>query len=375
MKKSILIIFFSLIFLPSGATHNRGGEILYQRVAPFYSVVGTSTVDIYKFRITVNRYHDFGANVAERCVDTVYFGDGAKSFANRSNGPVSPICYCNNSVPCGSIIINDPNYMVKKSVYTFEHIYPGPGNYLISSTDVNRNAGIINIPNSVNQPSRLESLLIISSITGTNSSPVFANPPLGRGGLANCFSYNSGAFDADGDSLSYDMAPSLGFSGQPVAGFTFPDHGVGGHFIVEHWTGFLRWCVPQSQGEYNFMIVVKEWRKNSAGVYQQIGSVLRDMQVIILSNYTGVNEYTQSGEFINVSPNPFINKLEIIFNKQPEAAVLVQLYTIEGKLLINNELRPVEGKLTLATETLPAGIYNLSMKDGSEVIHKKIVRQ
>ena len=175
MKKISFITFFSLIIFTTKATHNRAGEILYQRIAPFTSVVGTNTLDVYKYSITVIRYLDYGSAIANRCVDTVYFGDGTRGVANLTNGTPSFTCSCANSTPCNLFIANSPGYVVKKNVFIIEHIFPGPGNYLITSVDPNRNQGVINIPNSVNQLMYLESLLIINSNTGINSSPTFGS--------------------------------------------------------------------------------------------------------------------------------------------------------------------------------------------------------
>jgi len=43
--------------------------------------------------------------------------------------------------------------------------------------DPNRNAGIINIPNSVNIPFFLETTLVINPFLGNNNSPELLNPP------------------------------------------------------------------------------------------------------------------------------------------------------------------------------------------------------
>jgi hypothetical protein len=374
MKKVSFIIVFSLIFLTAKATHNRAGEILYQRIAPYTSVVGTVTLDVYKYSITVIRYVDFGSNVANRCVDTVYFGDGTKGIANLTNGTPSFTCSCANSAPCNVFITNDPNYVVKKNVFIIEHTYPGPGNYLITSVDPNRNQGVINIPNSVNQIMYLESLLIINPNTGINSSPVSANPPLGRGGLINCFSYNSVSTDADGDSLSYDLNPSRGVNGQTLPGFTFPTFGASGHFNIHNSTGFLSWCVPQSGGEYNFMIAVREWRKNSNGVYQLNGYVLREMQVVITNGYTSLNENKELADLTLIAPNPFTNKLDIEFKKPTKDTYVIQLYAIDGKEAVSQKQTITEGKISFDTESLPAGIYLIRVNNGQEVLHKKLVK-
>src|SRR5690606_23644599 len=90
------------------------------------------------------------------------------------------------------------------------------------------------------------------------------------------FEHNPGAFDPDGDSLSYAITTSRAEGGGPVSGYSFPP----GDYGINPLTGELRWCAPVKSGEYNLAFIVYEWRKNTNGVYENIGYVLRDMQVI-----------------------------------------------------------------------------------------------
>lgn len=280
MKK---LLFCFLLFLTAFtyATHNRAGEILYTRVAPFTAVVGGLTVQVYNYKFTIITYTDDGNGIADRCEDTLEFGDGTKGIAKRVNGSFS--CNCGQGVGCGVLIINEinPTYRVKKNVYECFHTYAGPGNYKVRMFDPNRNAGVINIPNSVNQPFYLESLLIITPFVGANSSPEFGFDPTDRACLGKCFYHNPGAFDPDGDSLSYEITYSRGDNGDIVPGYTYPSPGPGGTYGIHPTNGILTWCVPQAQGEYNLAFIVYEWRKNTSGKYTLVGYVLRDMQVIV----------------------------------------------------------------------------------------------
>jgi gliding motility-associated-like protein len=281
----IFLFLFLGSFLISNATHNRAGEISYKRIAPFTKTVGGITVQNYRYLITVIKYTDDGPGIADRCVDTVYFGDGDRGVAPRVNGSTGS-CGCGNlnntPIGCGVVIINDANYKVKMNIYTIEHTYAGPGNYLIRSFDPNRNQGVQNIPNSVNLPFYIESLLIINSFSGANSSPVFSFPPVDKACIGECFEHNPGAYDPDkDDSLSFEISASRQANGFTVTGYSFPDYGAGGHYGIDARTGLLSWCTPVNTGEYNLAFIVKEWRKNTSGVYQLIGYILRDMQVIV----------------------------------------------------------------------------------------------
>lgn len=269
--KKYLFLLLSLIVLKTNATHNRAGEILYKRIAPFTS---------YTYSFTVIKYFGHGTLVADRCVDTLYVGDGNVIILPRSNNS-SISCGCTN---CGEIIINDPGYTVKKNIYTGVYTYSAAGTYTAYSIDPNRNSGVINMSNSVNQSFYIESLIVISSTFTSNSSPILSNYPVDKGIINTCYYHNPGAYDVDGDSLSYEITVCKSASSTTVTGYFFPT----GSFSIHPTNGTITWCNPTLQGEYNIAFLIKEWRKNNcSGNYSLIGYVERDMQVII-SNLTPV---------------------------------------------------------------------------------------
>lgn len=274
------------------STHNRSGEITYKRIAPFTVTNGTSTYQVYNYEITVVKYTDDDTpplnsgqqnEVLDRCLDTLYFGDGQKETVERMNGvnPLLPGLEPCNCIRCGEIIINENGYRVKKNIYKFYHQYPGPGNYLLRTTDPNRNNGVINMNSSGLQPFYLESLLVISSLSGPNNSPVFTVDPVDKACIGKCFTHNPGAYDPDNDSLSFKLSTPKSGVGQTVLGYVTPKTQAGGTFSIDPRSGTLSWCNPVDQGEYNIAFVVQEWRKNTSDSMQLVGTVLRDMQVVV----------------------------------------------------------------------------------------------
>ena len=257
----LLIITFCLGFsLTSKATHNRAGEITYKWLFG------------YTYEIKVTTYTNInGANLADRCEDTVYFGDGTRAVVLRSNGLPTSAC-------SGGFNGQPLNSNIKLNEYITTHTYPGPSNYKISMEDPNRNAGVININNSVNQVFYIESFLVIPSFgfIRYNNSPILTFPPIDDGCVYKCFLHNPGAVDLDGDSLSYELTQCRGTNGAPVS--TYPQTG-GGTYNVNATTGTLTWCSPQMQGEYNLAMLIKEWRKDDDGEYFLVGYILRDLQV------------------------------------------------------------------------------------------------
>ncbi len=251
---------FTILCVYAKATHNRAGEITYRWLGG------------YKYEIKIITYTNIGsANLADRCEDTLYFGDGTSAVVLRSNGPVGGCSPAHEGVPITTTI--------KLNEYITQHVYPGPGTYRLSMKDPNRNAGILNMLNSVNQAFYIESYLIIPTFGIThNSSPILTFPPIDNGCVGKCFMHNPGAVDADGDSLSYELTTCKADIGVTCAGYTYPATG-GGIYTIDPITGTLTWCTPQLQGEYNLAILIKEWRKKDDGTYFMVGSVLRDLQV------------------------------------------------------------------------------------------------
>jgi gliding motility-associated-like protein len=228
------------------ATHQRAAEITFRHVKDL-----TYEITLISYTFTpspANAYRDYL---------TINWGDGTSSEIPRVQETYLP---------------DDITY----NKYIGTHDFPGASTYTISCEDPNRNGGIINIPNSINTPLFIYSELTINPfIGGYNNSPVLLIPPVDNGCVNQLFYHNPGAYDPDGDSLSYTLVPCRGALGQIIPGYTYPVGDVS--FTLNAVTGDLIWDSPKQQGEYNIAILIEEWRN---GV--KIGSVLRDMQIIIV---------------------------------------------------------------------------------------------
>ncbi len=269
----LIIALFGIVFSLK-ATHNRAGEITYKWISG------------YTYSITLVTYTDDGPSVADRCKLTLFFGDGDSAQVIRQNGSLDvSSSECPTSYR-GVLISTSPN--IKENIYSCVHTYSGPGNYKMYMFDHNRNSGVMNIPNSVNQPFYVESFLVIGALP--NSSSIATVKPIDQASLMKCFFHNRGSYDIDGDSLSYQITtcrgqdPITGNLGVPIPGYTYPDPGTSGIYNIDSITGTLTWCAPQMNGEYNIAFITKEWRKSScSGAYSLVGYVLRDMQVLVSS--------------------------------------------------------------------------------------------
>ncbi len=247
MKKIyILFVFLFSFVIQTFATHERAAEITYRRISN----------NSLEYEIKLVTYTVTSSLTADRSELEVLWGDGTSDQVQRTlKNPLA-----------GDITINE---------YVTTHTYPGNGTYKISMEDPNRNSGVINIPNSVNVPIFVETMLIISPfINPKNNSPQLLNPPLDMGCVNKLFVHNPGAYDPDGDSLSYKLVNCRGAQGLDIPGYTFPQ--ASSSFSINPVTGDLIWDNPNMQGEFNVAILIEEWRN---GV--RIGYITRDMQIII----------------------------------------------------------------------------------------------
>ncbi|MFN4122610.1 MAG: gliding motility-associated C-terminal domain-containing protein [Flavobacteriales bacterium] len=247
-----LILIFILSFMGFGtlhATHNRAGEITYRHISGF------------TFEATITTYTKQDSP-ADRPEVIISWGDGTLDTIPRINGG-----------GFGEEVA--PN--IKKNVYRGIHTYPGPSVYTISFEDPNRNGGVVNIPNSINVPFFVSTQLILNPFLGINNSVQLLNPPIDNACAGQVFIHNAGAFDPDGDSLSYRLVDCRGEGGLPIPGFGIPQ--ATNSFSINPITGDLVWDTPplNGVGEYNVAFAIDEWRNG-----QLIGSVVRDMQINVI---------------------------------------------------------------------------------------------
>jgi gliding motility-associated-like protein len=254
MKKIvfILIVVFSSVAC-AFATHQRAGEITYTYVSGL------------TFEVTVITYTRTSAP-ADRPFLEISWGDGSTSELLRTE----------KTNFGDDISRNVYAYKPEVGATQARHTYSSPGTYKISMEDPNRNFGIMNIPNSVNVPLYVESILTINPLMGMNNSPVLLNPPIEQGCVHQVYIHNPGAYDIDGDSLAYSLVSCRGTDGLPIPGYTYPlaSDSIG----IDPVTGDVVWVTPPMQGEFNIAILIEEYRN---GV--KIGSLTRDMQITIVA--------------------------------------------------------------------------------------------
>lgn len=244
LKKLLIFSLLLYCFADIAATHNRAGEITYVQLTDL-----TYEITITTFTYTLS--------FADRPTLDVEWGDNTTSTAKRESQLILPNFY-------------------KRNIYKIVHTYPGPGIYRIVVQDPNRNAGVKNIPNSVNVVFSISTILTVNPSMGFNSTPVLLNPPYDKAAYGYVFIHNPAAFDPDGDSLSYKLTICTREDGKQIENYTLPP---ATHSIrVDSISGDLIWDTPADTGVFNVAMEIQEWRNG-----KKIGIVVRDMQIEVFS--------------------------------------------------------------------------------------------
>jgi gliding motility-associated-like protein len=252
-KKILAIILLMLCMAHVSATHQRAAEISYRHISGL----------TYEAKIVTYTY---SPSPADRPSLDIFWGDGTSSTLQRTKKLALP----------DNITLNVYEYKPEAGAFSNRHTYSSPGTYILYMEDPNRNYGVVNIPNSVNVPMYVETQLIINPFLGYNNSPILLNPPIDIGCVNHVFIHNPGAYDIDGDSLSFRLVNCKTTGGIDIPGFIQP--AASNFFSINPVTGDVIWDSPVMQGEYNIAFVIEEWR---SGV--RIGYMTRDMQIEVVA--------------------------------------------------------------------------------------------
>lgn len=270
-KIFLLCIFLFGLFFSQRlvASHMRAADIKAEQVC------GT-----YTYKITITAYLNSLSNTKFGDHGMISFGDGQSVNMSAVNSTVRPDLGTNISI----------------ASYTVTHTFASAGTYTITYLEDHRNVGVLNIANSGQVAYVSYLTIVIDPALGCNNLPLLTIPPVDGGCSGATFFHNPGAFDSDGDSLSYEMSiPAIGIT--TSADYTSPtssafynagtyntsnETGDGPPTLsINSLTGLVTWDAPGLIGEYNIAFKIIEWRKNSAGVYRVISSTTRDMQIVV----------------------------------------------------------------------------------------------
>jgi gliding motility-associated-like protein len=271
LKKYLFLILSFCFFgqLASGS-HIRGGYISAKRIEGYR----------YEFILTI--YRDLNSSIRDT-VNTIY------PDASISAEITSPIYTSFDIVEKETQVLT----------YRYEYTYSSPGVYTAYHYQLFRNLAILNMDFSGSTTFYVETKVIIDPFLALDQSPVVTKAAVDIANIGAVYRYNPGAYDPDGDSISYQLVPSKQFipsqgSGYPASVSNYRDPAVraGGldssgnipaFLNLNQRTGDLIWNVPRLAGEYNTAIKIIEWRKlrENRPKRDSIGYVLLDIQIIV----------------------------------------------------------------------------------------------
>ncbi|TDW96061.1 PKD domain-containing protein [Dinghuibacter silviterrae] len=270
--------------------HVKGGFIHYT-----YNGAGsTSGTSNYTITITI-----FYSCTAQGPRNAVYLGIfNASTYATVLTQQISTTTSATVSKTTYNPCMSDPPSICYE-IYTYVYTTDLPdisAGYILAVQDAYRTSGIINITNS-----SADGISVTANIPGTiggvdyhkNSSPNFLFGDTAIVCYKGPFTYQFGATDADGDSLSYEFgnglnmkSPSGNASGSapetppyPSLTYTSGYSGaapLGSGVTINPTTGLISGTAPSTTGEYVIAVYVKEWRK---GVLMD--SVKKELQIYV----------------------------------------------------------------------------------------------
>jgi len=270
--QSILVLCVHLFAWDAFATHLRAAEIQVERI----------NCSQLTFQIKVIVYLDsksstpFGGN--EFVDGNVTFGDGTMVLIPVTVATLRP----------------DLGPDIAIASFTTTHTYAVPGVYKINYFERDRSSGVLNMNDSEDTAYSSSLTINTDNDAGCNRYPKLTIPPIDRACSGIVFSHNAGAFDPDGDSLSYAIAIPEQNIDLDVDGYVDVDDprfyinfnngnetGTGPpDFSINPVTGLITWDAPGIQGQYNIAFEIIEWRKVS-GEWIRLSATVRDMQIIV----------------------------------------------------------------------------------------------
>lgn len=279
--KKLLLLLLVVFSLQTQATHLMGGQMTSQNTG------GLS------YQITLTLYRD-SLGVPMGTTQLITYTDSTGNFVIGSH-------YVNYDPLLTTNIGNG----VERYVFVDTITFPFAGKFKASTSNCCRNGAILNLPNP-NQNSLYLDVDIFAD--PSNSSPIFLNEPITVAQLNQPFSYNPLPFDADGDSLSWQLdIPMDNVSGSilgtPIPGYVLPPSDTLVPFQIDPLTGEITF-LPNVIGNFQVSVKAIEWRN---GI--QIGYIRRDMQLLVVPSgntpvqvqvSTSVQRTTTNPIYVNV---------------------------------------------------------------------------
>ncbi|MGB3585818.1 MAG: T9SS type A sorting domain-containing protein, partial [Tunicatimonas sp.] len=268
------------------------------------------------------------------------------------------------------------------SKLTLDVAFPGSGEYIITFREFNRNANVVNIPNSVDTPLYVESKLIIDPLL-CNSTPQLSGVGNYVAYTNSTFTQKLGAFDPDGDSLSFELVTPQQDIGAPVDSYILPldvdlryaDNPTNaegtGLPTFEFDTSAVVWDAPNLPGDFVVALRVNEWREVD-GEWLSLGYVTRDFTIQVWDTVnnlsftdiiTATTEEERDKPKVQLFPNPNEGEFTLEITDDIWREATATMHNIIGQEIDRRRVGLGENRYSIP-EYQP-GVYVLTLRQGS----------
>lgn len=287
IRKILTLLFTAFLAVQSNASHIAGGEIYWDCIGP------------NQYEITLVLYRDCsGINVALN--ETIDFSSpcGNQTLQVTHSGPteISQLCaneLANSTCNGGT----QPGY--QQFVYTGIVTLAPCDFWTMGWDNCCRNPAIANLVNPDTQDMYIQATLN-SEDNPCDNSPRFTNAPIPYVCLNTPITYSYGAFDVNGDSISYALISAMEAGGNPLAYVNpytpaVPLTGL----TLDPQTGLVTFTLTQG-GAWVVVVEATVWNTDVSPP-QVIGRIMRDMQFIGVPNCTNDPPDPATGTISNFS--------------------------------------------------------------------------
>jgi hypothetical protein len=240
---ALVLLLFTISAGPGRAQQIQGAELTY-------TIDAANPLLIHG---TLTAYTDFSHTVPDNPDVQIYFGPDQRVSVERSRRSRLPDGYY-------------------KSTYLFDHTFPAAGSYPVSFGWQNRPPGLVNIPDSETRPYWITTQVVLDPATLLRQeSAQFLSHPLQVIPQGQTVRHHLGAYDPEGDSLTFELVTSMAGPNTNASGYVLPD------FVkLNAWTGEITYTNPAVAGAYALAVKVTEYRNKKV-----IATVMRDFTVMV----------------------------------------------------------------------------------------------